>query len=149
MKFLKFTFVIAALVGLTTIWGCGDDSTTDPTLSGTWVLISASNDNGALTVSGSPTVTLSVTDADGNGTFTMSGFTGDLITFNGSTSGTYTLSGTTSITFTSGTEENTATITSSPLTGGAGANWVVNFNANLAQHNDKNDTGYTYTFELQ
>ncbi|MGB0522890.1 MAG: hypothetical protein ACPGJS_08010 [Flammeovirgaceae bacterium] len=147
MKFLKFTFVIAAFLSLATIWGCDDNTAADPTLSGTWTLISATADGAAIT---NPTMTavLSVTDADGNGTFTLSNIS-NVVAFNGSNTGSYTLSGTSSITFTTGTESNVADISSSPLTAGAGANWVVSFRANLAQHSDKDETLYQYTFQLQ
>lgn len=151
MKFLKFSFVIAALFSLATLWGCGGDDPAAPTLSGTWVLVSATSTvDGTTTTITDPAMTavLSVTDADGNGTFSLSGIS-NVVAFNGSTSGTYTLSGTTSITFTTGTDVVTADITSSPLGGDANADWVVTFNASLALHNDKDETEYVYTFQLQ
>lgn len=146
MKFLKFSFVLVALLGLSTIWGCGDDTTAPPTIAGTWNLISATADNVAL-ANPTMTVTLVSTDDDGNGTFSLSGLSANVVAFNGSNSGNYTLSGTSLITFTTGSASNTADITSSPLNGGT--NWVVSFNASLAQHNDKDETAYTYTFQLQ
>ena len=147
MKFLKFSFVIVLMLGLTTIWSCGDDTVpADPDLAGTWILVSATADGTALT-SPSMTAVLAVTDADGNGTFTLSNISSNVVAFNGSTSGNYTLSGTTSITFSTGSATNTAAITASPLTGAT--NWVVSFNANLDQHGDKNATAYVYTFQLQ
>jgi len=148
MKFLKSIFVIAMVVGLAGIWSCDDDSDPDPTIAGTWVLTQATAD-GTTVSPATMTVSLSVTDADGNGTFTISNITGDIVAFNGQNSGTYTLSGTNAITFTTNGESNVAQISSSPLSGGAGADWVVTFTANLEQHNDKNGTEYRYTFQLQ
>lgn len=146
MKFLKFSFVMLMMLGLTTIWSCGDDTVpADPDLAGTWVLVSATAGGTAVT-GATMTANLAVTDGDGNGTFTLTNVN-NVVEFNGAASGTYTLSGATSITFTSGTETNTATISASPLTGAT--NWVVSFNANLDQHGDKNNTAYVYTFELQ
>ena len=134
------------LLGLTTIWSCNDDTTPDdPVIAGTWVMVSATADGTAIT-SPAMTLSLTVTDADGNGTFTISNIA-NVVAFNGQNSGNYTLSGTTSLTFTTGTTSNTATISSSPLNGSE--NLVLSFNANLDQHNDKNNTPYVYTFQLQ
>lgn len=146
MKFLKYSFVIVALIGLTTIWGCKDTDDDPATMDGTWIMTAASANGSALS-SPSMTVTFVVTDNDGNGTFSISNVSSNVVAFNGQTSGTYTISGSTSVTFTSGSNNKTVNVTKSPLDGGN--DWVVTFTGDLDNHGDKNNTAYEYTFVKQ